>query len=113
MAHFYADENFDYGVVERLRALGNDVLTVQEAGEQAGDDARVLARATSDGRCVLTFDHRDFKRLHRQNPTHSGIITCTRDRGRDGLASRIDQAARNAGTLAGKLIRVTKPQKPP
>jgi len=34
MALFYADENFDYPVVERLRVLGHDVLTVQAAGEQ-------------------------------------------------------------------------------
>lgn len=31
MAHFYADENFDFGVVQRLRVVGHDVLTVQEA----------------------------------------------------------------------------------
>ncbi|HJZ93072.1 MAG TPA: DUF5615 family PIN-like protein [Gemmataceae bacterium] len=65
MALIYADENFDYLVVERLRVLGHDVLTVQEAGEQGRDDARVLERATSEGRCVLTFDRMDFKRLHR------------------------------------------------
>ena len=34
MAQFYADENFDYPVVERLRVLGHDVLTVQEAGQR-------------------------------------------------------------------------------
>jgi hypothetical protein len=109
MAHFYADENFDYGVVERLRTLGHDILTVQEAGEDGGDDARVLQRATLDGRCVLTFDHRDFKRLHRQNPAHAGIVTCTRDNNPDALAGRIDLAVRGAGALAGKLLRVTKP----
>ncbi len=38
MAAFYADENFDYRAVERLRALGHNVVTVQEAGEQGGDD---------------------------------------------------------------------------
>jgi len=32
MALLYADENFDRRVVERLRQLGHDVLTVQEAG---------------------------------------------------------------------------------
>ena len=74
MALFYADEYFNYGVVERLRTAGHDVLTVQEAGEQGRDDARVLERATSEGRCVLTFDRTDFKRLHRQNPSHAGII---------------------------------------
>ena len=109
MALFYADENFDYGVVDRLRALGHDVLTVQEAGERGGDDARVLQRATADGRCVLTFDRPDFKRLHRHTPGHAGIISCKRDDDRDALAARIDQAARSAGTLAGQHIRVNRP----
>lgn len=33
MAHLYADEQFPYEVVENLRNLGHDVLTVQEAGK--------------------------------------------------------------------------------
>jgi hypothetical protein len=32
MARFYADEQFPLPVVELLRNLGHDVLTVQEAG---------------------------------------------------------------------------------
>lgn len=33
MARLYADEQFPYEVVENLRDLGHDVLTVQEAGK--------------------------------------------------------------------------------
>lgn len=112
MALFYADENFDYGIVERLRILGHDVLTVQEAGEQGRDDARVLERATAEGRCVLTFDRPDFKRLHRRNPAHAGIVSCTRDNDRDALAARIDQAVSAAGSVAGQHIRVNRPPIP-
>lgn len=32
MARLYANENFPYAVVQELRRLGNDVLTVAEAG---------------------------------------------------------------------------------
>src|SRR3954464_14072957 len=102
MARFYADENFDYAVVERLRALGHDVLTVQEAGEQGRDDARVLEHAASEGRSVLTFDRSDFERLHRRNPAHAGIISCTRDNDRDGLTARIDWAMTAAGSITGQ-----------
>jgi hypothetical protein len=77
MARFYADENFDYPVTERLRRLGHDVLTVQEAVKQGGDDAHVLAVATQSARIVLTFDRQDFKRLHRTTSGHEGIISCT------------------------------------
>lgn len=50
MASLYADEDFDYTVVERLRRMGHDVLTVQEAGRRGGTDAQVLAEATTDHR---------------------------------------------------------------
>ena len=112
MALFYADENFDYGVVERLRALGHDVLTVQEAGECGRDDARVLERATADARCVLTFDRPDFKRLHRHNPVHAGIVSCTRDNDCDALTARIHYAVRAAGSVSGQHIRVNRPHVP-
>src|SRR5437016_4943183 len=112
MALFYADENFDYGVVERLRILGHDVLTVQEAGEQGHDDARVLERATAEGRCVLTFDRSDFERLHRQNPAHAGIVSCTRDNDRDALTARITQAVTAVGSVAGQHVRVNRPPTP-
>lgn len=48
MARLYADEQFPYEVVENLRNLGHDVLTVQEAGKanlKIPDD-EVLAFAT-------------------------------------------------------------------
>lgn len=108
MAQFYADENFDYPVVERLRVLGHDVLTVQEAGQQGGDDAHVLATATALGRAVLTFDRHDFSRLHRRNPAHAGIVSCTWDADSDALAGRIDQAVAGA-SLAGQHPRVNRP----
>ena len=78
MAALYADEDFDYGVVQRLRQLGHDVLTVQEAGRRCAPDAQVLADASAAGRAVLTFNRDDFKQLHQQHPGHAGIISCTR-----------------------------------
>src|SRR5579872_2937717 len=109
MALLYADENFDYPVVENLRLLGHDVITVQEAGRAGGDDAQVLADATASGRAVLTFNRRHFQRLHRQSTNHSGIIACTWDSDRAALAARIDQAIAAAGLLAGQYLRVTRP----
>ena len=77
MARLYADEDFPLPVVEGLRRLGHDVLTVQEAGRgnQGIDDATVLADAIADQRAVLTHNHADFKRLHRQGLPHRGIIS--------------------------------------
>lgn len=98
MALLYADEDFHYEVVEHLRRLGHDVLTVQEAGRAGGSDAQVVADATQAGRAVLTYNRRHFRRLHRQQPNHAGIISCTRDDDDlDALATRVDQAIAAAG----------------
>jgi hypothetical protein len=109
MAQLYAYENFDYPVVEFLRRLGHDVITVQEAGRADGDDPQVLADAAADGRAVLTFNRKDFRRLHRNSTAHAGIVACKWDSDRAALAARIDQAIVAAGLLAGQFLRVNRP----
>jgi hypothetical protein len=112
MTRLYADEDFHFGVVERLRLLGHDVVTVQEAGRAGGIDTQVLADATADSRAVLTFNRRHFGRLHRQKPLHAGIVSCTRDDDLDGLATRIDRTITGAGSLAGQHLRINRPPSP-
>jgi hypothetical protein len=53
---FYADENFPLPVVEELRRLGHDVLTMYEDGRanQSIPDEEVLALATGKQRALLT-----------------------------------------------------------
>lgn len=104
----YADECFPLSVVEELRRMGHDVLTVQEDGRQATPDPDVLARAHALGRSVLTHNRRHFARLHRQGADHSGILTATRDDDAFALAARIDAAL--VGRLPGRwCVRVTRP----
>jgi hypothetical protein len=66
MARLYADEDFSYPVIQRLRQLGHDILIAREAGQtnQGIEDAAVLASATAAGRVPLTFNRRHFIRLH-------------------------------------------------
>lgn len=102
MTRFYADEQFPLRVVEHLRALGHNVLTVQEAGNanlKISDDL-VLAFATSNNRVVLTLNRKDFKRLHRSQPHHAGIVICTDDTERIALAERIHIA------IVAKIIKI-------
>src|SRR5262245_39081212 len=108
MALLYADENFDYRVVECLRRLGHDVATVKEVGRGGRDDAQVLADATAQGRAVLTFNRWHFERLHRQSTAHGGAVSCSWDRDRAALAGRIDLAINVAGSLAGQHVRVNR-----
>jgi hypothetical protein len=111
VARLYANENFPQPVVESLRELGHDVLTVAETGkaEQAWPDEDVLEYAAQDDRGLLTFNRKHFIRLHNQDSKHSGIIACTFDPQFAALAHRIDDAIRGCSKLNGVLIRVNRP----
>ena len=108
----YANENFPRPVVEELRRLGHDVLTVLEAGkaDQAIEDEEVLAFAISLGRAVLTLNRQHFIRLHRQQPVHAGIVVCTYDPDFVRHAVRIHALLESQPHLAGQLLRVNRPQ---
>jgi hypothetical protein len=119
MARLYADEQFPFEVVEHLCRLGHDVLTVQAAGNanlKISDDL-VLEFATTnvgeasqyENRVVLTLNRKDFKRLHKLQLSHAGIIICTDDGDRFALAARIDAAIGSETLLSGKLISVVRP----
>jgi Domain of unknown function (DUF5615) len=104
----YADEDFALPVVVDLRRMGHDVVTAQQDGRTSTPDADLLARAHALCRAVLTYNRRDFERLHRQGHEHSGILSAKRDGNFAALAARID------GVLAGKsagrwCLRVNRP----
>jgi hypothetical protein len=107
----YADEDFALPVVVELRRLGHDVVTAQEDGRTAIPDADILARAHALGRAVLTYNRRDFERLHRQGATHSGIVSAKHDDDFPALAGRIHDAL--AGLSPGRwCLRVNRPPSP-
>ncbi len=111
MALIYSNENFPRPVVEALRRLGHDVLTVVEAGkaEQAISDLEVLSFATGTGRAVLTLNRKHFIRLHIEQPAHGGIIVCTYDPDFVAQAMRIHEVISSYEQLNGQLIRVNRP----
>jgi len=111
MAQLYADENFPLPVVEELRRLGHNVLTMHENGKagQSIPDDEVLALASGSNRAVLTINRKHFIRLHRQDPEHAGIVVCTFDPDFGGQAERIHAVVESIGDLIGQLIRVNRP----
>ena len=110
-ARLYANENFPVPAVLRLRQFGHDVLTTLEAGkaEQAISDPEVLRFAHQHTRAVITFNRKDFVRLHQLSDEHSGIIVCSFDADFMALAERVHQALLPLDTLAKQLIRVNRP----
>lgn len=111
MARLYSNENFPLPVVEELRRLGHDVITIQETGKagQSISDESVLEYAVADGRAILTLNRKHFIRLHAKNPVHHGIIVSTVDADFAGQAARIHAAISAANDLHGMLIRVNRP----
>lgn len=110
MARFYSNENFPFPVVEELRRLGHDVLTIQETGQagRAMSDEAVLAFAIQQERAVLTLNRKHFIRLHHEQSQHAGIIVCTFDGDFVGQAGRIHTAIETEAQLSGQLIRVNR-----
>lgn len=108
MAHLYSNENFPLDAVQALRRLGHDVLTTADSGRagQAVADEDVLAFAVAADRAVITFDRRDFIRLHVVAPNHAGIVVCTADAAFEDLARRVHEALIDLADLRGQLIRV-------
>jgi predicted nuclease of predicted toxin-antitoxin system len=116
MARFYADEQFPRLTSEKLRLLGHDVLTVQEAGKvnQRISDPDVLAYAIADDRVVLTLNRYDFINLHKSTPIHKGVIICSENPNFIRLAEKIHEAvvaldylaAGNINPLENQLVRV-------
>ncbi|MCI0379395.1 MAG: DUF5615 family PIN-like protein [Gemmataceae bacterium] len=113
MAQLYADEDFPFPVVERLRRLGHDVITTLEAGRanQAIADTDQLSFATSLGRAILTRNRKHFIPLHKRSAHHAGIISITDDPDFDGQATRIDAALAGISSVADQHVRVNRPSR--
>ena len=81
MARSYANENFPLPTVELLSGLGHDVLTTQNAGKSGAaiPDDEVLHDAHFQNWVLLTFNRKDFIRLHLSGQAHSGILACRFD----------------------------------
>ncbi len=106
MARLYADEQFPRVVVELLRSMSHNILTVQAAGKdnQKIPDEEVLAFTVSENRAVLTQNRRHFITLHSLQSDHAAIIVC---RGEDDVTRRagnINQAISSLETLTGQVI---------
>lgn len=111
MARFYVDENFPMPVVDELRRLGHDALTMQESGKarQAIPDEIVLSLASADQRAVLTLNRKHFIQLHRLIAEHAGIVVCSFDPDFIGQAQRIHATLAAMETLFNQLVRINRP----
>jgi len=111
MARLYSNENFPFPVVEELRRLGHDVLTIQETGKagQSFSDEAVLSFGIAEKRAVITLNRKHFIKLHNTSSDHAGIIVCSFDPDFAGQARRIHEAIENQSNLSMQLFRINRP----
>ncbi len=110
MARSYANENFPLPTVELLSGLGHDVLTTQNAGKSGAaiPDDEVLHDAHFQNWVLLTFNRKDFIRLHLSGQAHSGILACRFDPDFLALAQRIHGCLQESDNLPGRLLKVNR-----
>jgi len=108
MARLYSNENFPIPAVVAPRALGHDVVTIQERGNanESTSDSEVVRLATADSRIVLTLNRKDFYREHDRNREHAGIIVCVADEDFQRLAQQIHDRIQAEEDLARRIIHV-------
>ena len=66
-------------LVNLLRKVGHDIVTVNEASLMSHPDSDILDYARQSNRIVLTRNCRDFEALHQVNSNHPGIFVIYRD----------------------------------
>ena len=77
---FYLDEDLTPLVAVTARKRGVDAVSAHEVGQIGLSDAEQLAFATTQGRCLVSANARDFRRLGHQaiahGRPHAGIVLC-------------------------------------
>jgi predicted nuclease of predicted toxin-antitoxin system len=112
MVKLYLDEDCsDKKLKKVLIEFGYDVQTTAEANNIGKDDKTQLIYAVSQNRAIVTHNRKDFIRIHKKTPNHTGIIVCTQNPNNQQLAEKIDEKIRNIDQLTNLLLRVNRPQK--
>ena len=77
---FYLDEDLGPAIAAALRKRGVDTVSAHEVGQVGLSDAEQLAFASGQGRCLVSANARDFRRLGHdaieQGRPHAGIVLC-------------------------------------
>ncbi len=63
----FANENLFEPIIDYLRSLGHDVLSIRDAGLSGISDDEVYRRACNENSVIVTMD-KDFSRMFRFPP---------------------------------------------
>jgi hypothetical protein len=105
----YLDADVHTFIAHALRLHGWDVLTTQEAQQREANDLEQIAFAAEQGYAILSYNVRDFPRLHYElvasGPMHGGIIVATQDDPRRNLRALFNLLnTLSAEAMRGQLV---------
>jgi predicted nuclease of predicted toxin-antitoxin system len=108
MTLLLANEQVSFRLVDLLKDAELDILTINDLGkdDQRFPDEDVLTLAHLPGRAVITFDRRDYSKLHQQGIAHSGIILCKHNMPINLLAHEIMVLAQSGEDISNKVVRI-------
>ena len=114
----YADEGIDRQIVNALRSAGFDVAYAAESDPSIADDA-LLAKATAEGRLLLTSD-KDFGELvYRLGKANDGVVLIrlagisAELKARlvvEAISTRSDELERAFSVLSPGMLRIRPPK---
>lgn len=108
MRLLFADEHVPIAIVDELIQRGASVLTLKELdleNEGIADD-RVLEIAARYSSTVITFNRKDFIKLHRREIPHGGIILCKYNMPLDMLIDKIMDLLAAENDFSNRLFRM-------
>lgn len=107
----YLDEDVHPFIAESLRLLGWEARTTVEAGRRETEDIDQIHYAAEHGFAILSYNVRDFPRLHYEfdeaDDEHCGILVATQDDPRRTLRALLEIVANfSAEDLENQLLYV-------
>jgi hypothetical protein len=102
--HLDADAS-NKALAAALAARGHDVTRTPNAWmlREAGDEAQLLG-ATAQGRCVFTFNARDFLPLAARHPHHAGLVLAAQSSWTPRqLVAALDRLLTESPAMAGRV----------
>src|SRR6266568_4032474 len=107
----FVDVHVPKRISEELRALGYDVLTVQQyqgtsRPEEGLTDLRIVEIASDHREATATENANHFELIHQTKKDHKGIIICKVTKEYSRMAKEIDTTIKENIPLHGKLLHV-------
>lgn len=109
MAHLLADEDLKGSLVRALRALGHEIIRVQDANAAGWNDPDVFSMAIRLDRVLITHNRYDFVCLHRSGISHAGVIAVAQRMDSEAAATAINQLLLSESSLRGRFFRLNRP----